>query len=310
MRRGLDLPRIVIVTRKTPLELLLERHGTIGQVRFYLGTKGQEIAPHEQVQERLEGALSEVHRAIPADQRRTRIDRADLDRFVFNADDLIVVVGQDGLVPNVAKYLDGQLVFGINPDPERYDGILCVHAADAVPALLDWSGARDARFLVQHRTMALARREDGQTLRALNEFYLGSRTHQSARYLLRAGDQEERQSSSGVIVGTGTGSTGWCLSIARQRGLTDRLPAPEERRLIWFVREPWPSLTTGTAMDYGELAEEDELTITSELGENGVIFADGIESDWIEFLDGQTVRIALAPETLNLVVPAARPAKT
>lgn len=308
MQHGLDLPRIVLVTRKTRLELLLERHGTLGQVRFYLGTRGQQIASYEEVQERQEVALSAVQQAIPTDQRRTRIDRTDLDRFVFNADDLILVVGQDGLIPNVAKYLDGQLVFGINPDPERYDGILCIHAADAVPALLDWSGAPNARFVVQHRTMALACREDGQRLRALNEFYLGSRTHQSARYLLQAGGQEERQSSSGVIVGTGTGSTGWCLSIARQRGLTDRLPAPEERRLVWFVREPWPSLTTGTEMDFGELLEEDELVVTSELGENGVVFADGIESDWIEFLDGQTVRITLAPETLNLVVPAAHSA--
>ena len=156
--------------------------------------------------------------------------------------------------------------------------------------------------------MALARREDGQTLRALNELYLGSRTHQSSRYLLQAGKQQERQSSSGVIVGTGTGGTGWCLSVARQRGLTDRLPAPEERRLIWFVREPWPSVTTGTEMDFGELSGEDELVVTSELGENGVIFADGIESDWIEFLDGQTVRVGLAPETLNLVVPTAKSA--
>jgi hypothetical protein len=310
MRHGLDLPRIVLVTRRTPLELLLDRHGTLGQVRFYLDTKGQQIGPYEEAQERQQAALSAVQRAIPADQRRTRIDRADLDRFVFNADDLVLAVGQDGLIPNVAKYLDGQLVFGINPDPGRYDGVLCVHAPGTTPLLLDWSGTRDGRFAVQRRTMALARREDGQTLRALNELYLGSRTHQSSRYRLQAGDQQERQSSSGIIVGTGTGSTGWCLSIARQRGLTDRLPAPEERRLLWFVREPWPSVTTGTAMDHGELAEGDELTITSELGENGVIFADGIESDWIEFLDGQTVRVCLAPESLHLVVPGAQPAKT
>ncbi len=306
MTRRLGLPRIVLVTRKTPLELLLERHGSAGQVRFYFESRGQRLAPYEAAQERQEDAMSAVLRAIPPEQPRTRLDRRDLDRFVFNPDDLLVVVGQDGLVPNVAKYLDGQLTVGINPDPSRYGGILCAHPPTAFADVLEWVRVRDHRFAVQQRVMAVARREDGQTLRALNEFYLGSQTHQSSRYLLRTGGREERQSSSGILVGTGTGSTGWCLSIARQRGLEERLPAPEERRLVWFVREPWPSATTGTDLDFGELSEGQELLATSERGEGGVIFADGIESDWIEFLDGQTVRIAIAPEGLHLVVPAGR----
>ena len=307
MRSHLDLPRIVLVTRKTPWEVLLERCGTAGQVRFYLESKGQPIEPYEDVQERLEAALSTVLGSISPEQRRTRIDRVDLDRFVFNPDDLVVAVGQDGLVPNIAKYLEGQLIIGVNPDPRRYDGILCAHTPRVFADLLDWISARDGRYAIQSRVMALARREDGQTLRALNELYLGSQTHQSSRYVLRAGVREERQSSSGIIVGTGTGSTGWCRSIARQRGIEERLPEPEERRLIWFVREPWPSVTTGTDLEFGEIAEGDELVVTSELGEDGVIFADGIESDWVEFLDGQTVRISLAPGGLHLVVPSIPP---
>ena len=309
MTRRLDLPRIVLVTRKTPLELLLERHGTAGQVRFYLESKGQRLEPYEEVQARHDAAMAVILRAIPPEQPRTRLDRSQLDRFVFNADDLVVVVGQDGLVPNVAKYLDGQLAVGVNPDPSHYDGILCAHAPGALADVLAWVQTRDTRFAVEHRVMALARREDGQMLRALNEFYLGSQTHQSARYLLQAGERRERQSSSGILVGTGTGSTGWCLSVARQRDLEARLPAPEERRLVWFVREPWPSRTTGTDLAFGELAEAQELVVTSELGEHGVIFADGIETDWLEFLDGQSVRIAIAPGDLQLVMPGSRPAR-
>lgn len=305
MKSALELPRIVIVTRKTPLEQLVERHGTVGQVRFYLESKAQAVAPYEEIQERFETALAAVQRAIPPLQRRVRVDRADLDRFVFNRDDLIVIVGQDGLVPNAAKYLSGQLAIGINPDPARYDGVLVRHPAAAIGSLFDWTmgGRGDARFQVQHRAMAQARREDGQTLLALNEFYLGSRTHQSSRYRIRVGDREERQSSSGIVVGTGTGATGWCRSIALQRGLEDLLPEPEERRLAWFVREPFPSVSTGTSLDHGGLEDGQELVVTSELGEGSVLFADGIETDWVEWLDGQTARVGVAPETLNLVVP-------
>lgn len=303
MPRRRALPRIVLVTRKTPFELLLERHGTVGQVRFYLESKGQHLGPYEEVQARQDDAMTVILRAIPPEQPRACLDRRDLDRFLFNRDDLVVVVGQDGLVPNVAKYVEGQLVFGVNPDPSRSAGRLCPHPPTALADLLMWVQLRDSRLAVQSRVMALARREDGQTLRALNEVYLGSATHQSARYVLHAGAREERQSSSGIVVGTGTGSTGWCLSLARQLGLEERLPQPEERRLVWFVREPWPSRTTGTDLTFGELAEDDALVVTSELGENGVIFADGIETDWLEFLDGQRVTITLAPGALHLVVP-------
>ncbi len=311
MPNAIELPRVVIVTRKTPFEQLVERHGTAGQVRFYLESKGQPVARYEQIQERFDRAISAVQAAIPAQQRRARIDRGDLDRFVFNPDDLIVIVGQDGLVPNAAKYLSGQLAVGINPDPASYDGVLVRHPPDAIGALLEWvmGGRVGARFAVQRRAMALTRREDGQTLLALNEFYLGSRTHQSSRYRIRAGDREERQSSSGIVVGTGTGATGWCRSIALQRGLEALLPKPEERRLAWFVREPFPSVSTGVSLDHGQLGEREELVVTSELGDGSVLFADGIETDWVEWLDGQTATVGVAPETLNLVVPTPAVAK-
>lgn len=42
------------------------------------------------------------------------IKRAHFDRFVFAPEDVVIAVGQDGLVANVAKYLDGQPVLGIN----------------------------------------------------------------------------------------------------------------------------------------------------------------------------------------------------
>jgi NAD kinase len=304
---NLDLlrPRIVLVTRRTPLELLLERHGTHAQARFYLESRGQGIRWYEEAHERFEAGLDAVLAAMPPDQRRTRVDRDELDRFLFAPDDVVVMVGQDGLVPNTAKYLSGQLAIGVNPDPERYEGTLCPHPPSAMPDLLRWiarPGSGKA-FRVQRRVMALAEREDGQRLLALNEVFVGHRTHQSARYRVRAGEREERHSSSGLICATGTGSTGWARSITTQRHIEAPMPAPEEPRLAWFVREPWPSVATGADLNFGFLAQAQELVCVSEMGEEGVIFADGIESDRVEFLYGHTVRLSVAPQTLNLLVP-------
>jgi hypothetical protein len=151
--------------------------------------------------------------------------------------------------------------------------------------------------------MVVAEREDGQRLRALNEVYVGHQTHQSARYRIRWAKKEERQSSSGIICSTGTGSTGWARSIARQRKIKE-LPRPQDRWLAWFVREPFPSVATGTTLDFGKVAPESPLEIVSEMSEGGVLFADGIETDRVEFASGQSVTIKLDDHTLRLVVPA------
>ena len=306
---ALARPRVVLVTRRTQLALLLERHGTHGQARFYLESRGQEIRAYEEADARFEAALAEVQGAIPADQRRTRVDRDDLDRFLFAPDDVVVVVGQDGLVPNAAKYLHGQAVIGINPDPGRYDGVLCPHPATAARGLLAWAEARASGrpasgYRIQSRVMAMALREDGQRLLALNEVFIGHQTHQSARYVVRVGTKEERQSSSGVICSTGTGATGWARSIAGQRGIEEDLPRPEQAELAWFVREPFPSVATGTALSFGLIGPGEALEVVSEMGEGGVLFADGIESDKVEFVSGQSVRVGIAEDALNLVVPA------
>jgi hypothetical protein len=300
--KDLHLPRLVLVTRKTWLELLLENYGTLAQARFYIESRGQDM--YEEAHERFQDALGWVMQAIRPDQRRVRVDRGDLDRFLFAPDDVILIVGQDGLVPNTAKYLHGQLTIGINPDADRYDGVLCPHAPGDIYALLGWvTGKSDQGYRVQHRVLAAAQREDGQQLLALNEVFVGHQSHQSARYRIQVDQREERQSSSGVICATGTGSTGWVRSIVEQRGIEVELPAPEEPLLSWFVREPFPSVYTGTDLDFGILDTDGELVIYSEMGEGGVIFADGIESDRIEFLSGQVVTIRVAANTLNLVIP-------
>lgn len=301
------LPRIVLVTRKTPLELLLNTHGTLGQAKFYLQSRGQDIDQQNEIHFRFYDGLNLVMQQIPSDVKRVRVDRDELDRFLFGPDDLVLIVGQDGLVPNAAKYLNGQMTVGINPDPEHYDGVLCPHNPGQVKELLDWLQIEntDSRYKIEHRCMARATREDGQFLLALNDIFVGHHSHQSARYLLVYRDQEERQSSSGLICSTGTGSTGWARSIAEQRRIDMPMPTPEDRVLTWFVREPFPSVWTGTSLNFDYLNEDEQLRIVSEMGHGGLIFADGIESDYIEFLDGQSVNIEVARQTLNLLVPAA-----
>jgi NAD kinase len=292
-----NTPRAVFVTRETDYELLLARHATRGQARFFLESRGQKIETVEQRHEELHVALRMARTLVPDDWRQALVGRADLDRFLFGPEDVVIPVGQDGLVANVAKYLSGQPVLGINPSPDLYDGVLVRVSLDRLARLLPASIAGAAP--VEHRTMVEAVLDSGEKLLALNEVFVGHRSHQSARYSIATGDAREDHSSSGLIVASGTGATGWARSIMEatheQVALT-----PEERAVCYFVREPFPSKATGTAMRFGKLSGE-PLGVVSRMNEGGVIFADGIEQDFLAFDWGRRVTLGPAAHALHLV---------
>jgi NAD kinase len=298
-------PRAVIVHRRTEREQIVREQGTWGQAKFQASVH-KSVAALDAVSKRYdasESALQTVSAAIPSSWRRGAVEREDLDRFLFEPEDIVVVVGQDGLVANVAKYLTDQPVIGIDPTPGSGLGVLTRHRPSDCARLLQ--AVTDGHAPEQPRTMVEATVDDrtsGLSLTALNEIYLGSPTHQSARYELTLPDgRREPQSSSGLLAGTGTGATGWLLSAARERHTSLTLPTPTAQGLAWFVREAWPSPTTGADLTEGVLEADQALSVLVR-SESLVIFGDGMESDRIPLTWGQTVTITPAPRTLRLVV--------
>ncbi|MGW5733580.1 MULTISPECIES: ferredoxin reductase domain-containing protein [Streptomyces] len=294
-------PRAVLVHRTTEYEELLARHGTHGQAAFFLTSRGRSIREVAERHHRARRTLADVAAAVPRRWRQARVERADLDRFLFGPEDVVVVVGQDGLVANAAKYLSGQPVVGIDTEPGRNPGVLVRHrGADAAKLL---PAAVAPRAAVDELTMVEAVSDDTQRLLALNEIYLGPPGHQTARY--RIGPDggtaaPEPQASSGVLVGTGTGATGWLRSLWQQSGSALPLPGPVEQRLVWFVREAWPSPATGTSQVEGALGAADRLRVTVE-SDRLIVFGDGVESDAVELTWGQSVVIGMSDIALRLL---------
>ncbi|MGF7234813.1 MAG: hypothetical protein ACQSGP_07620 [Frankia sp.] len=324
-------PRVVVVHRRTEYAELIGRHGTRGQAAFFLSSRGRDITEVEAGSRSVDAARTAVGAAIPLDWRRGEVERDDLDRFLFAPDDVVVCVGQDGLVANVAKYLDGQPLIGIDPDPGRNAGVLVRHRVPEAGDLMQGAVAdRLAGRTMPGRTMVEARSDDGQRLIALNEIYVGHPGHQSARYVLAvmgadtpathdartlpaalhaparpagpgpAADHGERQSSSGLLVCTGTGSTGWCSSVQRERRSEIALPGPATDGLVWFVREAWLSPTTGAARTTGTINGSARVELLVE-SDHLVAFGDGIETDALALSWGQRLSVGVAATRLALV---------
>lgn len=290
-------PRAVLVHRRTDYEELLAAHGTRGQAEFFLRTRDQRIGPVLDRHRRIGESLARVSAQVPSTWRRAKVERAELAGFVFEPGDVVIVAGPDGLVANAGRYLDGQPVLGVNPDPHSIGGVLVTLAvADVADRLREVARGTAA---VLERTMVQATLDDGQQLVALNEIFAGHRSHQSARYRLLVADRAEEQSSSGVLVGTGTGATGWLASLDHDRGGPVRLPGPGDPELAWYVREAWPSATTGTRLTAGSLATGEEIRLVART--DLVCFADGMEIDALTVGHGRELTLRVARRRLRTV---------
>lgn len=310
--------KIVLVVRATRLAELRVRFATRQQAKFYVSRLGADFSDYEREDAEFQEALRETQQALSELGRVQTVQRAMLPNFVFGPGDTVVALGQDGLVANTLKYLDGQPLIGVNPDPKRYDGQLLPFKVAELRALLPEVFARRRRL--REVTMAVARLNTGLELHAVNDLFIGPRSHGSARYTLRLAKRSEAQSSSGIIVSTGLGSTGWLKSlltgaagVARQAGAEfGGAPAPplkevetsfpwDARHLLFTVREPFPTRSTGATLLFGRVTPREPLIIESQMSENGVIFSDGIEADFLEFNSGTRAEITLA-EKLGLLV--------
>lgn len=305
---------VIIVTRKTEFDDLVVRFNTKAQAKFYLEQAGQSFETIQVAHDKHQAVLSQVRKAVPNTIKSQTIDRELVPRFMFGEDDLIITVGQDGLVSNTAKYLTGQPILAVNPDPDRFDGILLPFTTDTVEKQLYTT--LHGPLQVKQVTLAKAEMADGQTLLAFNDFFIGANSHVSARYKIEIGDRQENQSSSGIIVSTGAGSTGWLQSVyAGAAGVIEALggqvipPANGGRlnwdteHLVYSVREPFPSKATQTSIVHGIFTKETPLKITSQMATNGIIFSDGVEADYLEFNSGAELTLSTAPTKASLIVP-------
>lgn len=325
--------KIILVVRATRLADLKARFATKMQAQFYVSRLGGDFSDYEREDSAYQAAIVQAQQILAGLGRVQIVQRALVPNFVFGPDDTVVALGQDGLVANTLKYLNAQPLIGVNPDPKRWDGQLLPFTVRDLDKVVREVLRR--RRPTKAVTMARATLNTGLALHAVNDFFVGARTHVSARYRIQLGKAVENQSSSGVIVSTGLGSTGWLKSLltgaaavtqsagsALARRMAGELPGglhsagatrpvkftartefPWDADYLCFtVREPFPSKTTGASLVFGRVTTGQPLIVESQMGENGVIFSDGIEQDFLEFNSGTRAVIGIAERKGQLVV--------
>lgn len=304
------MDRIVIVTKPSRLEDLVLRHLTVGAARFILESQGQSIAPYEREDAAYRDALAEIRRQIPNDLPVASVRREDLPNFLFRDKDLIVVCGPDGLFANLAKYIGDQPVLTVNPDPKTVAGALMLFRPNAVGQMI--ALAQEGKHELEKLPFVKASVGDDRTVWGINDIFIGRKDHVSARYEISFDSKTEQQSSSGIIVSTGVGSTGWMRSVAAMvEGLSARkgaahllssLPGPSSDELVFVVREPFLSPNTGTSIVTGRIIPGKPLVVSSQMPDGGYIFSDGVIEKAIEWNAGTEVTVTVGDRYVQRIV--------
>ncbi|MBI3725768.1 NAD(+)/NADH kinase [bacterium] len=303
--------KLVLVTRKTRLEELVLRFNSRGQAKFYIEHAGGDFQDYVKEDDVYRRSLDVLRGQLELGLKLHPIERAIVPTFLFAEKDLVVTAGQDGLVANTAKYVGNQPIVAVNPDPERFDGVLLPFAPEDARAAV--ARVLEGRALTSEVTLAEAVLQDGQRLLAFNDLFIGPASHVSARYVISHGERKERQSSSGVLVSTGAGSTGWLSSVWNMAsGISafaggTALARPklewEDPRLAYVVREPFASKASQATLVAGLLAPGEELVLESLMPSRGVVFSDGVEADFLAFDSGAVARVRASSVHARLVVP-------
>ena len=297
----------IIVKSKTRLESLIERFNTKAQAKFYIERLGGNFEEYEIEDEIYRHSLNSLQTQLSKVIKNKTIDRQFVSSYIFSAKNIIIVIGQDGLVANTAKYSDNLPIIAVNPDTERYDGILLpFNTSNFIQGV---ENVLTNNYNSKIMSFAEAKLNDGQKLLAFNDLFIGASSHVSARYKITYKNKTEQHSSSGIIVSTPAGSTGWLSSIFNmaygvtnmfEKNLTLKQPKLREKDLLFAVREPFKSIRTQTEMTAG-IIRNNTLTIESFMPNNGIIFSDGIEKDFLNFNSGSIATIGIAKETANIV---------
>ena len=114
--------KIILVIRETRLANLRARFATKMAAKFYVSRLGGDFGDYEREDETYHAAIEAAQQSLAGVGRVQVVDRKLLPNFVFGPQDIVVALGQDGLVANTLKYLADHPLIGVNPDPATPNG--------------------------------------------------------------------------------------------------------------------------------------------------------------------------------------------
>lgn len=206
--------------------------------------------------------------------------------------DFVVSIGGDGTALGASHYVRRGAMIGVNSAPGDSVGHFCSvqrrNFAERLDAVLngEWKPVELARLLI---TL------DGKPLSelALNDVLIAHDCPASTtRYLIRIGESEEEQRSSGLWISTAAGSTAGIGSAGGKK-----MPR-RSKRIQYLIRELYREPNRNYRFTRGFLDPGETITIASKMAQ-GELYIDGARTLY-PFPFGTRAQIKTAEESLRL----------
>jgi NAD kinase len=246
---------------------------------------------------RQQAALAALRKLLP---RAHYISAEWASRAALGPQSLVIALGGDNHFQRVAALVDSQVMLGINSDPERSVGALAAFTIDSYAEAVSRQHISEAA--PEHWTR-LDVRLNGVPLvhRALCEVFLGERERPyMSRHVLHLGEQSEEQKSSGLLVATGAGATGWYAAARGDVRWTDETFAKTEESFRFIATEPHPGARASQFL-HGQVSTGEALRVVSLNRRNGVLAVDAFRHHpfpsgaLAEISVGKPLRVISAP---------------
>lgn len=223
--------------------------------------------------------VAKMERTHEAHERTIEAVKAALDAlgcsstFVYRARmrmmrdvDLVVTIGGDGTILEVARQVEGVPLLGVNSAPETSLGLFCGADRKTIREQL----ARALHGVLPRTPLArLALEVNGERVWVLNDVLYAHRNPAAmSRYILSIRGRAEEQRSSGVWVATAAGSTGGIHSAG------GRVLPLTSKKMQYLVREPFVQGRERPRLLRGILPPIHKIVLWSKMRQ-GMIYVDG-----------------------------------
>ena len=284
--------RVAIVTKRSAWHVYVtERHDE--RLTELLAVGDVTVAPLKASHEAHVRTVREVKEALAAVGADLVIERLAGEPFDASGLDLVMTVGGDGTLLAASHYVDDVPVLGINSAPSHSVGFFCGaksgHALEALRGAMRGS----LRRTVLTR-MAVSINGAVAAARVLNDALLcHASPAATSRYMVRLGDVDEQQKSSGFWIGPAAGST------AAQRSAGGRVLPLTSKQLQLVVREPYTPHGEAYRLQRALIPPGKRLTVRSKM-HDARIFFDGPDTQ-AEVGYGDVIEFTQAEQSLTVL---------
>lgn len=292
--------RLAIAVKRSKWERDLIRYGSREAVEHLYAIQNNATAKIYQSHQRQATAAQELRAALPT---ATWLERSALPETDFSNFDCVLSLGGDNHFVYVSGFLPpGMPVIGVNSDPQTSHGSLLNFDATQVLSVLP--NSKSVSFDLEHwtRIECVLTYPDGSSKRTplcTSEISVRNAFPDLiSRYLIRLDQPEwEEQKSSGLILATGAGSTGWyrnAHSMAEQDAVVFAKDAP----LFRFIARELGA-THRYQFRRAQLERGATLEVVSEM--DGQVSIDTHPEFTFDFPPGTTARFQVSDSALSVV---------